>query len=143
MLHVPFKGASQSYPDLVANRVNVFLDNPTGSAGLVKGGKLQAYAVTAASAALPEVPTFAQAGVSGFDTTFWYGLVAPPATPRPIVDRIQREVAKFAHSPEGRAELLAKDVTPVGDTPEAFKASIAADIATWRKLADRLGIKPE
>jgi tripartite-type tricarboxylate transporter receptor subunit TctC len=143
MLHVPYKGSSQSYPDLVANRVNVFLDNPTGSAGLVQGGKLQAYAVTARSAVLPDVPTFAQAGLSGFDTTFWYGLVAPPGTPRPIIDRIQREVARFVNSPEGRAELLAKDVTPVGDTPEAFKAGIAADIAAWRKLADRLGIKPE
>jgi tripartite-type tricarboxylate transporter receptor subunit TctC len=143
MLHVPYRGAAQAYPDLVANRVNAFLDNPTGSAGLVKGGQLRAYAATARSAVLPDVPTFAEAGVSGFDTVFWYGLVAPPNTPRPIIDRIQREVARYVHSPEGRAELLAKDVTPVGDTPEAFKAAIAADIAAWRVLTDRLGIKPE
>jgi tripartite-type tricarboxylate transporter receptor subunit TctC len=143
MLHVPYRGAAQAYPDVVANRVNAFLDNPTGSAGLVKGGQLRAYAATARSAVLPEVPTFAEAGVSGFDTVFWYGLVAPPNTPRPIIDRIQREVARYVQSAEGRAELLAKDVTPVGDTPEAFKAAIAADIAAWRALADRLGIKPE
>ena len=143
MLHVPYRGAAQAYPDVVANRVNAFLDNPTGSAGLVKGGQLRAYAATARSAVLPDVPTFAEAGVSGFDTVFWYGLVAPPNTPRPIIDRIHREVARYVHSPEGRAELLAKDVTPVGDTPEAFKAAIAADIAAWRALTDRLGIKPE
>jgi tripartite-type tricarboxylate transporter receptor subunit TctC len=143
MLHVPYRGAAQAYPDVVANRVNAFLDNPTGSAGLVKGGQLRAYAATARSAVLPDVPTFAEAGVSGFDTVFWYGLVAPPNTPRPIIDRIQREVARYVHSPEGRAELLAKDVTPVGDTPEAFKAAIAADITAWRALTDRLGIKPE
>jgi tripartite-type tricarboxylate transporter receptor subunit TctC len=99
--------------------------------------------VTAPSAVLPDVPTFEKAGVSGFDTTFWYGLVAPPGTPRPVIDRIQREVARYVQSPEGRAELLAKDVTPAGDTPEAFKAAITADITAWRKLADRLGIKPE
>jgi len=143
MLHVPYRGAAQAYPDVVANRVNAFLDNPTGSAGLVKGGQLRAYAATARSAVLPDVPTFAEAGVSGFDTVFWYGLVAPPNTPRLIIDRIQREVARYVQSPEGRAELLAKDVTPVGDTPEVFKAAIAADIAAWRALADRLGIKPE
>jgi tripartite-type tricarboxylate transporter receptor subunit TctC len=143
MLHVPYRGAAQAYPDVVANRVNAFLDNPTGSAGLVKGGQLRAYAATARSAVLPDVPTFAEAGVSGFDTVFWYGLVAPPNTPRPIIDRIQREVARYVHSPEGRAELLAKDVTPVGDTPEAFKAAIVADITAWRALTDRLGIKPE
>ena len=143
MLHVPYRGAAQAYPDLIANRVQAFLDNPTGSASFVKDGKLRAYAVTARSAVLPDVPTFAEAGVNGFDTVFWYGLVAPPNTPRPIIERIQREVAQYVHSPEGRAELLAKDVTPLGDTPEAFKASIAADIAAWRKLADRLGIKPE
>jgi tripartite-type tricarboxylate transporter receptor subunit TctC len=143
MLHVPYRGAAQAYPDLIANRVQAFLDNPTGSAGFVKDGKLRAYAVTARSAVLPDVPTFAEAGVNGFDTVFWYGLVAPPDTPRPIIDRIRREVAQYVHSPEGRAELLAKDVTPVGDTPEVFKASIAADIAAWRKLADGLGIKPE
>jgi tripartite-type tricarboxylate transporter receptor subunit TctC len=143
MLHVPYRGAAQAYPDLIANRVQAFLDNPTGSAGFVKDGKMRAYAVTARSAVLPDVPTFAEAGVNGFDTVFWYGLVAPPDTPRPIIDRIQREVAQYVQSSDGRAELLAKDVTPLGDTPEAFKASIAADIAAWRKLTDRLGIKPE
>jgi tripartite-type tricarboxylate transporter receptor subunit TctC len=143
MLHVPYRGAAQAYPDLIANRVQAFLDNPTGSAGFVKDGKMRAYAVTARSAVLPDIPTFAEAGVNGFDTVFWYGLVAPPNTPRPIIDRIQREVAQYVQSPDGRAELLAKDVTPLGDTPEAFKASIAADTAAWRKLADRLGIKPE
>jgi tripartite-type tricarboxylate transporter receptor subunit TctC len=85
MLHVPYRGSAQAYPDVMANRVNAFLDNPTGSAGLVKGGQLRAYAVTAPSFVLPEVPTFAAAGVAGFDTTFWYGLVAPAGTPRPIV----------------------------------------------------------
>ena len=143
MLHVPYRGAAQAYPDLIANRVQAFLDNPTGSAGFVKDGKMRAYAVTARSAVLPDIPTFAEAGVNGFDTVFWYGLVAPPDTPRPIIDRIQRAVAQYVQSSDGRAELLAKDVTPLGDTPEAFKASIAADTAAWRKLADRLGIKPE
>jgi tripartite-type tricarboxylate transporter receptor subunit TctC len=142
LVHVPYKGASQVYPDLIANRVSVFLDNPTGSAGLVKGGQVRPLAVTERSAVLPEVPTFAEAGVADFTTVFWYGLVAPAGTPQAIVRRIQGEVARYAKG-EGVAELGAKDVKPVGDSPESFAATIAADIERWRTLANRIGVKPE
>jgi tripartite-type tricarboxylate transporter receptor subunit TctC len=143
IVHIPYKGSGQVYPDLIENRVSVLLDNPTGAAGHVKSGRLRAYAVTQPSAVLPDVPTFAQLGVAGFDASFWYGLVAPAGTPPAIVARLQREVAKFALSPQGRAELAAKDVRPVADAPEAFTATIAADIERWRGLADRLGVQPE
>lgn len=143
LTHVPYRGASQAYPDVIGGVVQAFLDNPTGSAGLVGDGQLRAYAVTARSKVLPQVPTFAQAGVAGFDTVFWYGLVAPAGTPRPIVERLAREVRAFVTSDKGRAELEAKDVTPVGDAPDAFAATIAADLVRWKTLADRLGIKAE
>jgi tripartite-type tricarboxylate transporter receptor subunit TctC len=143
MLHVAYRGASQAYPDVIANRVSAFLDNPTGSAGLVKDGRLRAYAVTEKSAALPDVPTFADGGVPGFDAVFWYGYVAPPNTPRPIVERIQREVAKFVTSPTGQADLASKDIRPVASTPDAFAQTIASDVATFRDLANKIGLKPE
>ncbi|WP_374441687.1 Bug family tripartite tricarboxylate transporter substrate binding protein [Stella sp.] len=143
MTHVAYRGASQAYPDLISNSVQAFLDNPTGSAGLVRDGKLRAYAVTAKSTALPQVPTFAEAGVAGFDTTFWYGYVAPAGTPPAIVERLSKAVREFVLSPAGRAELEAKDVTPVGSTPAEFAATIRSDLARWKGLADRLGIQPE
>ncbi|MGE0714205.1 MAG: Bug family tripartite tricarboxylate transporter substrate binding protein [Alphaproteobacteria bacterium] len=143
LTHVPYRGASQAYPDVISGVVSAFLDNPTGSAGLVRDGQLRAYAVTARSKALPAVPTFAEAGVPGFDTVFWYGLVAPAGTPQAIVDRLSRETAAFVRSDKGRAELESKDVTPVGDAPAAFAATIASDLARWKALAERLGIKAE
>jgi tripartite-type tricarboxylate transporter receptor subunit TctC len=143
MLHVAYRGAAQAYPDVMANRVSAFLDNPTGSAGLVKDGRLRAYAVTQKSGALPDVPTFADGGVKGFDAVFWYGYVAPANTPRSIVERIQREVAKYVNSPAGRAELLSKDINPVASTPDAFANTIASDMSTFRDLANKIGLKPE
>lgn len=143
MLGVAYRGAAQAYPDVVSGRVPVFLDNPTGSAGLVKDGRLRALAVTSKSAVLPDVPTFAEAGVPGFTTNFWYGYVAPAGTPRPIVERIQREIARYVHSEAGKADLLAKDITPVGSTPEAFRQQIADDIARWKQLAEKIDLKPE
>ena len=107
LTHVAYRGASQAYPDVISDNVSAFLDNPTGSAGLVRDGQLRAYAVTAKSAVLPGVPTFAEAGVPGFDAVFWYGYVAPPGTPQPIVDRLSRAVRDFIRSDKGRAELEA------------------------------------
>lgn len=144
MTHVPYRGSAQVYPDLINGTVAVLLDNPTGSAGLIREGRLRAYAVTQPSSALPDVPTFESLGVRGFDTAFWYGLVAPAGTPPAIAQRIQQEVARyFTGTAEGRAELTSKDVTPVASTPEAFGRTIAEDMARWRDLAQRLGIQPE
>ncbi len=144
MTHVPYRGSAQAYPDLLNGTVAVLLDNPTGSAGLVREGRLRALAVTRPSAVLPDVPTFERLGVRGFDAAFWYGLVAPAGTPAPIVQRVQAEVARyFTGTAEGRAELTSKDVTPEASTPEAFARTIAEDTARWRALAERLGIQPE
>jgi tripartite-type tricarboxylate transporter receptor subunit TctC len=144
MTHVPYRGSAQAYPDLINGTVAVLLDNPTGSAALVREGRLRAFAVTQPSFALPEVPTFASLGVPGFDAVFWYGIVAPAGTPAAIVDRVQSSVAlRFLHDAAGRAELVSKDVTPVASTPAEFARTIAEDTARWRDLANRLGIQPE
>ena len=121
MTHVPHRGSAAVYPDLLNGTVAMLLDNPTGSAGLVRGGRLRAFAITRRSPLLPEVPSFADSGVPDFDAVFWYGLVAPA----------------------GRAELAAKDVEPVMDSPAAFARSIAADVTAFRAVAERLGLRPE
>lgn len=144
MTHVPYRGSSQVYPDLINGTVAVLLDNPTGSAGLVREGRIRAFAVTTPSSVLPDVPTFESLGVRGFDAPFWYGLVGPAGMPPAIAQRIQQEVARyFTGTAEGRAELTSKDVTPSATAPQDFARLIADDTARWRDLAQRLGIQPE
>jgi tripartite-type tricarboxylate transporter receptor subunit TctC len=143
MAHVPYRGSAQAYPDLMNGTVAVLLDNPPGSAGLVRDGRLTAFAVTRPSALLPDVPTFESLGVQGFDAAFWYGLVAPAGLPPQIARRVRDALAGQFQQDPGRAEMRAMDVEPVMSTPEEFARTIAADARFWRETAERLGIRPE
>jgi len=143
LVDAPYKGSGQVYPDLMNGTVAVMLDNPTGSAGLVRENRLTALAVTQPSAALPDVPTFESFGVKPFDDVFWYGLVAPAGLSAEIAQRIQQALAQGFLADPGRAKMRALDVTPVFSAPTAFAETMARDTRKWRDLADRLGIKPE
>jgi len=143
LIDAPYKGSSQAYPDLMNGTVAVMLDNPSGSAGLVRDGRLTAFAVTRPSAVLPNAPTFESFGVKNFEDVFWYGLVAPPGLPPEIAERVQQALAKGFLAEPGRAKMRTLDVEPVMSTPQAFAGIIADDTKKWLALADRLGIKPE
>jgi len=143
MIDTPYKGAAQVYPDLMNGTVAVMLDNPSGSAGLVREGRLTGFAVTRPSAAVPNVPTFGSLGVKNFEDVFWYGVVAPAGLPPEIGERIQQILAKALLAEPGRSKMRALDVEPVVSTPKDFSATIAKDTRQWRALADRLDIKPE
>jgi tripartite-type tricarboxylate transporter receptor subunit TctC len=143
LVDVPYKGSALAYPELMNGSVAVMLDNPTGSAGLVREGRLTGMAVTRRSPILPDVPTFESFGIKGFDAVFWYGVVAPPGLPPEIAQRIQRALADAMLVDPGAAALRAIDVEPVMSTPDAFAHTIAQQTADLRALADRLGIKPE
>ena len=143
MLDTPYKGAAAVYPDLMNGTVAVMLDNPSGSAGLVRENKLTGFAVTRPSAAVPNVPTFDSQGIKGFEDVFWYGVVAPPGLPPEIAGRIQQILAKALRDDPGRAKLRAIDVEPVVSTPQEFGATMARETKQWKALADRLGLKPE
>ena len=143
LIDAPYKGSGQVYPDLINGTVAVMLDNPTGSAGLVRENRLTALAVTQPSAALPDVPTFESFGVKPFDDVFWYGLVAPAGLPAEIAQRVQQTLAQGFLADPGRAKMRALDVTPVFSAPNSFAETMARDTRKWRALADRLGIKPE
>ena len=142
MVDVPYKGSALAYPELMNGTVAVMLDNPSGSAGLVREGRLKGFAVTKPSPVLPDVPTFESLGVKGFDAVFWYGVVGPAGLPPEIADRIQKALAESFLTEEGRASLRAMDVEPVMSTPAVFAASMARQTEDLRALADRLGIKP-
>ncbi|MEP7207366.1 MAG: tripartite tricarboxylate transporter substrate binding protein [Casimicrobiaceae bacterium] len=141
--HVPYKGSSPALQDLVGGQVAIFIGNMPPTVPLVKGGKLRALAVTTRnrSALMPELPTIDQSGLPGFETVAWFGVLAPAGTPAEIVNRLSIEIGKIARSPEMREKLTAMGAEPVGGTPEEFKAVIDRDIAKWKSLSQKVGIK--
>ena len=143
MRHVPYRGSSQVYPDLLNGTVALMLDNPPASAAMVRDGKLTAYAISRPSVMLPQVRLFSAFGVEGFDAAFWYGLMGPAGMPPAIAARMQQALAAAFLSGPGKAELEAMDVTPVMHTPAEFIQIVADDARKWRALADRLNIQPE
>jgi tripartite-type tricarboxylate transporter receptor subunit TctC len=141
--HVPYKGSSPALTDVVSGQVVAFIGNMPPTVPLIKAGKLRALAVTtkSRSALMPELPTIAEAGLPGFETDAWFGVLAPAGTPPEIVNRLSAEIAKIAKSPEIRERLVAMGAEPVGSTPEEFKAVIDRDIAKWKPLAQKVNIR--
>jgi len=127
----------------VSGQVVAFIGNMPPTVPLIKAGKLRAIAVTtkSRSALMPELPTITEAGLPGFETVAWFGVLAPAGTPPEVVNRLSAEIAKIAKSPEIREKLVAMGAEPVGSTPEEFKAVIDRDIAKWKPLAQKVGIK--
>jgi tripartite-type tricarboxylate transporter receptor subunit TctC len=145
MIHIPYKGLGAAYVDLVGGRINLSFATVISSQVHIKAGKLRALAVTPPKRvpALPDVPTFAEAGVKGVVVVNWYGLVAPKATPKPVIDRLAAEVVKAARSPEMAKRLVAEGSEAVGTTPAEFATFIRAEHAMWSKVIKQGGIKGE
>ena len=141
--HIPYKGSSPALADVAGGQVVGFIGNMPPTVPLIKAGKLRALAVTTKtrSALMPELPTIAEAGLPGFETVAWFGVFAPAGTPPEIVNRLSTEIGKIARSPEMREKLVAMGAEPVGGTPAEFKAVIDQDIAKWKPLAQKVGIK--
>lgn len=139
---ITYRGSALAYPELMNGTVALMLDNPSGSAGLVRDGRLAAYAVTRRSPVLPDVPTFESLGVKGFDAVFWYGVVAPAGLPAEIAQKIQKALADGFLVDPGAASLRAMDIEPIMSTPQDFASAIARQTAELKALADKLGIKP-
>jgi tripartite-type tricarboxylate transporter receptor subunit TctC len=140
--HIPYKGSSPALTDLIGGQVAVFIGNMPPTVPHIKAGKLRALAVTtrSRSALMPELPTIADT-LPGYETVAWFGVLAPAGTPPDIVNRLSVEIGKIARSPEMREKLVAMGAEPVGGTPEEFRAVIDRDIAKWKPLAQKVGIK--
>jgi tripartite-type tricarboxylate transporter receptor subunit TctC len=145
MIHVPFKGMGAAYTDLVAGRVESGFPTIISSIPHIQAGRLRALAVTPPQrvAALPETPTFGQAGVKGVVVVNWYGLVAPGRTPAPIVDRVAAETAKAMNSPDMEKRLAAEGSEAVGGTPQQFAAHLKSEHTQWARVIKTAGIKGE
>jgi tripartite-type tricarboxylate transporter receptor subunit TctC len=145
MVHVPYKGMGAAYGDLLGGRINLSFATIISSMVHIKSGRLRALAVTTPkrAPALPEVPTFAEAGVKGVVVVNWYGLVAPKGTAKPIIDLLANETIKAARSPEMAKRLVAEGSEAAGTTPAEFTAHLRAEHAMWSKVIREGGIKGE
>ncbi len=145
IVHVPYKGGAPAMVDQIAGRVALGFSNTTVSAPHLKAGRLVALGVSGGrrSAAVPDIPTVSEAGVKGFDASTWYGLVAPLATPAPIIERLNAELNRALKAPDVREKYAADGIDLGGGTPQEFGTLIRTDIAKWSKVIKAAGIKPE
>ena len=144
MLHFPYRGSGPALLDLIGGTMDLMFDNLPSALPQIKAGKLKALAVTSAerSAAVPDLPTIAEAGpVKGFDASSWFGLLAPAGTPTDIVNRLQQETAKALGSAALKERLLSQGAIPSGMTPAEFTTFIAAETAKWAKVVKASGAK--
>lgn len=143
MKHVPYKGAGPAINDLIGGQVDVLFDNMPSIIGHIRGGSVRALAVTSAqrSPAL-DVPTVAET-VPGYEASAWFGLAVPKGTPRPIVDRINREVNAALADPEMRAKLANLGGVPIAGTPEQFWAIHRMETEKWAKIVQFSGAKAD
>lgn len=145
MLHVPYKGPTPGVIDLMAGRVSVMAPSTIATLPHVRSGRLRALGVTTATRAvgLPDIPTVAEAGVPGYESVSWFGLVAPAGTPKEVIARLHQETVAILRTPDIK-ERLARDGTEVvAGSPEEFDAYIRAEIVKWAKVVKNAGIQPE
>lgn len=145
MVHVPYKGGGPAVTDLVGGQVTMTFANLTTVLPFAKAGRLRALAVTSVkrSPALPDMPTMAEAGVPGFEAATWNGLLAPAATPKEIVARLNADIVKVLQMPDTREKMAANALEPIGDSSAAFGSHISAEIARWAKVVKAARLKTE
>jgi tripartite-type tricarboxylate transporter receptor subunit TctC len=143
--HVPYKGTGPNLIDLVAGRTQATSAGTPPLMPHVKSGKLRVIAVGTPKRlpSMPDVPTVAEQGYPGFETSQWYGLNAPAKTPPPIIQRLADEAAKAAKTPALIQRFAAEDAEPVGSTPQEYAAYIAREQARWKDVIERAGVKAD
>ena len=134
--HIPYKGSGPLTTDLIGGQVTMSFDTVTPVLPHIKAGRLKALAVTTGkrSSALPDVPTLAEAGLKGFDIGTWFGVLAPVATPKDIVARLNTEAVKIIQSPDFRKRMDEIGAEPIGNTPEQMGKQIHDDVEKFARL---------
>ena len=145
LLHVPYKGGSQIMVDLLGGHIQVGFTSVLTVLQHYKSGKLRVLGVgsRARSPSMPDIPTVVEAGLAGYETSAWYGMLAPPGTPAEVVNKIQREIARIVKLPDVNERLVQLGAVPVANTPEEFLAFAKAEYAKYGKLVKDAGMQPE
>lgn len=141
--HVPYSGAAPSVQDLVAGQIDGLFDNPPTVISHIRAGTIRALAATASKRMdiLPEVPTASEAGLPGFEASSWFALVAPAATPKPVIGKLHAETVRALRAPAMQERFGKLGARLVGNTPEEFAAFITAERAKWGATLKPAGIK--
>jgi tripartite-type tricarboxylate transporter receptor subunit TctC len=136
IVHVPYRGAPPALQDLTAGQVQSMFGTMLASVPIVRNGRIRALAVTGPkrAVAVPEVPTFIESGMPEYDAASWNGILVPAGTPRPVVDRLYREIAKIMHDPKVLERLVNDGPLGIGSTPDEFTAFIRREQEKWRKV---------
>jgi tripartite-type tricarboxylate transporter receptor subunit TctC len=141
--HVPYKGSGPASIAAMAGEVTMYFGSGPEISNHVRAGTLRPLAISTEkrSPLAPDIPTFAEAGLPGFVVNVWFGLLAPAATPRPIIDKLNRVIVDTVNSPEVQEGIRNANSVPAPSTPDEFQARIKADIVTWGKVVRESGAK--
>ncbi len=145
MTHVPYKGAAPSVVGLLSGEVQLLFAGIPGVLAQIGAGKVRALGVSISqrSAALPNVPTIAEAGLPGYYAASWYGLMVPAGTPKASIDVLAQAISAIMRVPEVKEKMLAQGFEPVGDTPAQFGKFIGEEITRWEAVVKKSGIRAE
>ena len=145
IVHVPYKGSSGARTDVIGGQVQMMFDAVTTMAPQVRAGKVRALGTTgkSRSAVLPDVPTMSEAGLPGYETTIWLGIMAPAGTPTAVVERLNSEINKIVRNPEVKAEWSKQGAEAMSMTAEEFVQFVREDIAKWAKVVQVSGAKAD
>jgi tripartite-type tricarboxylate transporter receptor subunit TctC len=145
LVHVPHKASGEMRNSVIGGHVQMGFDAITTMASNVKAGQVRALGTSGAkrSSVLPDVPTIAEAGVPGYESTIWLGIMAPAGTPKPIVDKLNAEINKAINRPEVKAAWDKQGAVPLAMSPSEFDAFLRKDIEKWAKVVKSAGIKAQ
>jgi tripartite-type tricarboxylate transporter receptor subunit TctC len=145
LLHIPTKGIPDAITEVMSGRVDFFISPYASAINLVRSGKVRAIAITSTKRFkdLPTLPTVSESGIPGYKWEFWYGLMAPAKTPKPILQKIALEVKRILELPNVKERFDELGTTAISNTPEQFDKFIATEITDFARLAKLSGIKPE
>ncbi len=145
IVQVQYKGAGMAIVGLLSGEISVMFPTTPTVIGYLKTGRLRALGVTTAkrTQALPDVPTISEAGLPGYESTQWFGILAPAATPRPVIDRLNQEIVRIMQAPAMKQRLANDGLEVVAGTPEQFGAHIKAETEKWAKVIKAMGLKLE
>jgi len=145
ILHIPYKGSAPAVADLLGGQVNIMFDNIPSSLPHIKAGKLHAIATTGAkrSSTLPDLPTVAEAGVPGYESGVWFGLVAPTGTPKDVIAKLNAEALKAVKLPDYQKRMNDLGYEIIAGSPEQMAERIKGEIARWGPVVKASGAKVE
>jgi tripartite-type tricarboxylate transporter receptor subunit TctC len=143
LVHVPYPGSPQAVNDLLAGRVTMFFSPASTVLGQIAAGKLKALATASERRAsvLPDVPSMAESGMPDFDTSLWFGVLAPAGAPRAAIDKVASAADKTMHAPEAIETLKKQGFEPLGGGPDAFARYLRSEISRWSDIARVAGVK--